>query len=303
MVLLGTDEPIGQRVIGLVAMAVGGLLAWLPILAFVAATGDLDMYFWTVFVYPKSFARVGSLSATIQLVMTVWTISLPLLVAAFTCFALTPRNRWFVALNLAVGIGICMITRREYAHYWSNSLPFVAVIIGLGMQRLLELDRGVARRVAFGLAAALVVPACFRAYIAIVNPTHQVMAKLAAAVDAQSPEDATLLVCGPGPSEAIQFASRLKAASMYEWMFMLRPPYPDILPKKYDQIVEEYLAAPPGVIVVHQRDFQAATSDAESTQISEDRRLVRALLERNDYQFQPPQDGYLIGLLSGPKKK
>jgi hypothetical protein len=258
--------------------------------------GDVREYFWTVFIYPRAYAESGSVAQAVQLSTTFWTGPLAPMLLIFGGLALSRANAWLVVTTLVVGLGNCLVPMRIFEHYLGNCLPYIALVLGLALERLAAFDK----RLTWSLVGALVVtlapPIVLRMRMCSYSGTYPPFARVAEEVDRLAPPNATLLVCGPLPCEAIQFASRLPAANVHEWMFQLRPPFDKLLPKSWETIREEYLAKPPTVIVAHKDDLRRANAAATPNERGEDVRLVRELVARYGYRQAASVGDYVIGI-------
>ena len=122
---------------------------------------------------------------------------------------------------------------------------------------------------------------------------------LAAATDALAPANGTLLVLGKMPCEAIQFASRLRPANVYEWMFQFIKPNHEILPTPFDEITQQYLAAPPDVLVIEGGQHVCCDPKCTPGEDRDDVRLVRQLLRRHSYEPAARMGDFEISLRVG----
>jgi hypothetical protein len=189
---------------------------------------------------------------------------------------------------------------RCHFHYWENSFPYVALLVGLGMQRMSEVAVAIAWRLTMALGLALI-PATALQMIVSENdaPRYRVYSDLAEAVDQLAPADGTLLVCGGDQIEAVQFASRLRPANTFEWMMQLRGPWVRALPKPLEIIIEEYVASPPDAIVTLREWVVAANAAPNPNELPGDLRLLNALIKRHTYQIADEHGPFVIALRSG----
>jgi len=287
-----TAQPISDRIRALATIFAGGLLAWLPILAFVAVCGDLGMYFWTVFVYPQSFADAGTLGATGNLILFLLPTTPWLAGGLFLALIPFRQGRWLAPAMLAVGFLTCVITRRDFPHYWANAFPFVAVVLGMALESAARLDLRIARGLAIAMAIAVLPPVVSRMQSNYVAPTLYTIETLAEIANELTPPGGTLLVAGGRVTEGVQFASKLPPANMYEWMFMLQPTYTGILPKDFGQIRQEYLEHPPTMLVIWDELATEALAQPEPEFSTDEVRLIRALFQRHEYRRVAEEGGY-----------
>ncbi len=273
-----------DKVRSLAAIGNGGLATWGIILAMIFATGDVPMYFWTVFEYPRLYAGLGPLHDNAGLSWLLGSGPLPWIVLVFAVLAASERRqRAFALAALAVGWGATVLPARNFAHYWASTFPYAALVIGLGTQRLAHMSTWKGWAVSAGLALVVVRGMCD--YLAKFEPRAlAAYENVAAVTDALAPQDGTLLVLGKMPCEAIQFASRLRPANVYEWMFQLIEPNHRILPTSLEEIRRQYLAAPPDVLVIEGGQHVCCDADFTPGDTREDVRLVQAILRRYSYQ-------------------
>lgn len=297
LAVLMADRAVAEKLRALGAIVGGGLLAWLPILGFVYRIGDLRMYAWTVFVYPRAFAQSGSSAKLFDLLDFWWQGPLPFLLLLFMGVAMrTRRDVLFVVAIAAVGLCTAISPMRYHMHYWSSSFPYLALITGMGMERL----SATLPQVAWSMTAALglvCVPAiATQMSEAVTYDRYQTFADIAQAADNLAPERATLFVCGKMPCEAIQFASKLAPANVFEWTFQFAPGWVENLPLPFDQIVEQYLEFPPDVVVVLRTLAAQANANPNTDELSNEVRLLRALLKRHEYRIMREMSGYVLAV-------
>jgi hypothetical protein len=96
--------------------------------------------------------------------------------------------------------------------------------------------------------------------------------------------------------EAVQFASRLRPANMFEWTFQMREPYVRILPQPFDEIIAQYLANPPDVIVSVRDSVAQANAQPEPPGLPGDVRLLRALTKQHKYRIVDEQGAFVIAV-------
>ena len=297
--LLMAEAPLRRKTLGIAAAGAGFLAAWLAVLGLVAWIGDLRGYYHTVFTYPRSYARLGDRGQVIELVRqllcSTW---LPVLATLFAGLSLRTRYRWLAMVALVSGFLLCLLPMRAFPHYWVNLLPAIALLVGLGLDACNRSLRGL-EWIGLATVAIVVLPHAdrhLRAAHAAQN--YEAYVRVAAAADRLAPAGATLLVNGPMTCEAIQFASRLPAAHMYSTAFQLGYPNCTILPRPIERIVEEYLASPPGVIVMPAVDLERLPQTAQDPTAM---RLIRLLWKRYTYRVAEVVEGYAIAVRTPPQ--
>ena len=136
------DRSWRDRIAAVAWMVAGGMAAWGVVIGIVLWLGDLHGYFWALFIYPRIFASQGKQEDMFQLVQFFAGTTLPLIVALFGLLAAHGRYLPLTVAAIAVGVGGCLLTFHNHSHYLVNVLPYVALLIGLGTQRLARFRRG-----------------------------------------------------------------------------------------------------------------------------------------------------------------
>ncbi|MBI2823983.1 MAG: hypothetical protein HYX69_04740 [Planctomycetia bacterium] len=293
--------PVGwaDKLKGIGAMVAGALVGWLLILGLVLRFCDWREYFWTVFVYPRAYAAIGSMRDVIDLAIMLWRGSLPFVIVFFAGVAAASRQyRWLVVSALVVGLASCVLPMRAYIHYWGNCFPYVALLIGLGLERLERDNRPLAWVSMAALAIAFIPTAGVRVQLAYKEPSNWKLERVAAAVDRAAPAGANLMVCGPMCCESIQFASRLPAANKFSWVSQFQPLWRDILPESLDNIFADYVAHPPDVIAIEHNHLKNAMANF-APDAPDYLRLMRALFDTHEYKIVDNLEGYVIAVRQG----
>ncbi|HEY4313787.1 MAG TPA: hypothetical protein VGN12_30380 [Pirellulales bacterium] len=275
-------------------MIAGGLIVWAMIVVAMAIVGDLPGYWWIMFVHPRIFASLGSAAELLDLARYFAGTSLALFWVIFALLAAERRYLPLVAGSAFIGPVGCLLTFHDHPHYLVNALPYVALLIGLGTQRLAKLGPGFPWFSVAAIGISLLPSVSGRLRIVAAEPTYLPFVQIAAEVDRVAPENGTLWVCGPQPSEAIQFISRLPSANVFCWIFQMRAPWKELLPKPWDEIAKEYSQHPPDVIVVHHGIEQQAHTAAGPVKEDEYLQLLRALLVEQHYTRAAESEGYSI---------
>ena len=275
-------------------MAGTALVRFGAMLGLVAVIGDLKGYYYTVFVYPGLYSHYGDLTAIPDLLVRLFLHSVPLVAAIFVGLCMGRKYQWLAIAMIVIGFFCCMLPQRAFAHYWANLLPFVALLMGLAMQDAVENARRVTLAVLAWLGAfsALFIP--MRIIAANINSSQLRYERVAAATDKIAPANATLLVIGRLPCQAIQFASRLPAANTFSADFQFLPPWCDMLPKKLDTIFGEYLSNPPGVIDIDKAVLPRILANPEPKDLENNLMLARLLLAKYRYHPIAEQDEFEI---------
>ena len=294
LAVLVSGRPLRQRLSGLAAIVFGAMGAWAIVIAFIARFGDVSGYFWTVFVHAQKYASAGNMRDLAALAWFFWNRPLAFLMMMYATLAADRRHFWLVALLVTVGLLGWMLPMRSYGHYWGSSLPYIALLIGLGTERLADI-RPLSWASPIALAATLIPSALLNEY-QISTTSYLPYEGLAAAAERIAPKDSTLMVHGEMGAEAIQFGSRLPAANTYCWTFQMQSPWKDLFPIPWREIRDKYLASPPGAIVIHENELRIAAATQAPAEMPEYMELLRALLKSHRYNFVAKEGDYVIGI-------
>jgi len=297
LAILLAPRTMGEKVAGVISCAAGALAMWGLVLGLVYAYGDMRGYFYTVFVYPRAYASAGNWNNVVELARMLWETPLPFIMALFGLISANSRYKWLITVAAVIGILSCVLPMRAYTHYWSNSLPYVALMIGIALQRTERVDRRLAWIYTLSIAVAVLPMTSMRLLSNLYQPQTQPMVRVAEMVDLVAPDNATLMVCGPWNCELIQFSSKLPSANRYSWVNQFQPPWINILPDSLDTIFGEYLASPPTVLVVDQGYLTAALSEEGPPDGYEHLRLVRLLWTQHKYRVANTVEGYVVAVL------
>jgi len=287
-------QPPTQRARALLMMVAGGVVAWLAIIVVVVTFANLTDYLWMLVVDPRVFASTGTWDEMWQLSRYFAGNPLALFLVIFTGLAAQGRLFWFSLALAIIGVGGCLLTFHNHPHYFANAVPYVAVLAGLGTQRLAQFGPGLPWLATAAVAISVLPTAYGRMQIVADEPAYLELSAVAAEADSLAPQEATLWVCGPLPSEAIQFASRLPVAHMNHWVMFMRSLWKELLPRPWEIIQQEFLEQPPGVLVVHESLLRQALAPAENGAEPEYLQLLRALLARHRYARVADEKEYAI---------
>lgn len=249
--ILLAQGPFRSRIRAMGMVAIGGLTMWALIMALVAWLGDLPQYFYMVFRYPSVYASIGKSGDVVALLEIVRQGILPYIVGIALLLAFRAPFRWLIVIAVCTALACCLMPIRPFAHYWVSCFPYVALLIGLAVTQAARMAAVLKWACVAGLFLILIGGAVNAMHKASQPHMGDLLERTAHELDRQAPPDATLLVWGPFPSEGIQFASRLPPAHTVFTLFVLEPPICDIMPWRLAQLFEQYLANPPGVILVH----------------------------------------------------
>jgi hypothetical protein len=232
---------------------------------------------------------------TIQLGALLWSGSLPVVTALFAALAVTRARRAWIASLVGAAVLAALVGLDDLPRYWVTLLPYAVLLVGLGIERVAPLDARLARALAVGLALVSMPVTALRLYTAWQGPTTERYYEVARMVDGLAGRQGTLLVCGPSPSETIQFASHLKTAHRV-WAFsQMQPNVLARVPSGWPNTLAEYLAAPPDVLVVEADYFHAASRQVDSGQpLPPHLELFAALVQQVPYKALSQLAGYII---------
>lgn len=291
---------VASKVRALLVILASALITWGLILALVFATGDVPLYFWTVFVYPRLYANlVGAFQGQAGMSWILTNSPLVWIVFVFGALAVIDRpRRAFVLVTLVVGCVAALAPGRYFAHYWANTFPFAALIVGLGTECLVGKSAWKSRALAAGLVLVLL-RGMFEYFASedFENRTLAAYENVAAAADQIGPQNGKLMVMGTMPCEAIQFASRLRPANTYQWMFQLLDPNHRILPMPLEEIRRQYLESPPDVVAIGGGQQALLKAQIKPGEMREDVLLGQALLREHHYQPAAQVGDFEISLL------
>ncbi|MGD1276466.1 MAG: hypothetical protein ABR964_04500 [Tepidisphaeraceae bacterium] len=293
MVVAFSRQPWSRRVLGLGVAALAGLICWGAVLLLVLWIGDLHGYFYTVFVYSFGYAKTGRGRDLVNLWFHFAQTRLPLLLFLFAGLGLLGRYRWLVAGSLLVGMAHCMLPKREFPHYWCNLFPFVALYMGIALQRDSIRSSSLRWTIVGAVFLAGMLSAAASLYQVYQWPTYKIYKSVAETVDRIAPPGSTLLTYGPFPScgEGVVFLSSLPPANTYWWWRFFEGPYPLLLPRSQETIFKEYLEHPPGVMAIEKQYFQNVlkTDNPSNTD-----RLIRMLAARYRYRTEGTSADFVI---------
>jgi hypothetical protein len=282
LAILQTDESIRRKIGGLALIGAVAAVCWGAILLWMLRAGDLHGYLYTVFEYPRLYARNGSLHEWVDLVDNCLQTHLPLTIFLSAAISMLGEYRKPVIISLAVVVMMTLLPMRASAHYWVSWFPFVAIYIALSIESPAIAWEG-AR---WAGAWAIILLGAFGGIDHLRNvaqrPTYFPLLILEHLTESVAPPDSTLLVVGPNQTAALVYISHLPAANTYSFMFQLVSPEGDILPKPLDLIFDDYLKNPPGIIFITDDYLTEATNDKLEKR-SNPARLVRQLAQRYRY--------------------
>jgi hypothetical protein len=301
--VLLTPGPLGRRLGGVAAGAVGAIAGALAVLALVLLIGgDLSGYRYTVFEYPRLYATadataVGRKVRTFGAFLLQHVISSPLVLFLAIPFAGLRGRRLIMTLAAgvaAVGAG-CVAPLKEYLHYWIGLFPCVAVAWAAWAAPALGSEPRFPRPLTAGVAAFLMINAAAIVVLAIADyQGHVKLDEVCMAVDAAAGPRGTMFAIGDR-ADYIHFRCRTPPAHAHYNEMQLNSYQANILPRPVDAILAAYLDRPPTVLVVGPPSGYG-TTDGGAGRATE---LVDRLRARYSYAPREPVQGRQIYVMTG----
>jgi hypothetical protein len=279
----------------------GGLVGFAFILALVSRIGDFQQYAYALFLRAASYGGAGMWSESWKLFSENSTGTLAMFAGIFMGLALFSRHRTLVITSVIAAILTCALPRRDFIHYLVGLFPYVALMIGVG------LERHTRNGPIFGWAcAAFLVYVCLPLTQTVFDEARRApkaieMADVAHAVDRDNPDAKSLLVWGKLGSEPIVFASRIPPANQYWILWMLESNSAGFLPISVDQIFTQYLSNPPAVMAMDHDFLKHAQTGVPVRNINRAFDLGKTLLLKYKYVVTETVNGFDIAVLrTGP---
>jgi hypothetical protein len=287
LAIMYSDDSLRRKIGALALFATVAAVCWGAIILWLWRVGDISGYLYTVFEYPRLYARLGSPVEWLRLLDAFLATQLPLLLLLPVGIILLGDLRWPVIVSLAIAIVMVVLPVRSSGHYLASWFPFIAIYIALAMENSI-IARGGVRWVSLVSIILLGVTGAAEQLRDVADrPMYDPLVSVSEMIEKAVPPNATLLVCGGMESEGLVYVSSLNAANTYSFMFQINPPQSDILPKSVDQIFSEYLEHPPDVIFISD-DYYNEVVDQSVAVPSNPARLVRLLLGRYWYRATTP---------------
>jgi hypothetical protein len=284
------NESRSRKIAGLAIFAAVAAACWGAILLWIWRIGDLHGYFYTVFEYPRLYAQNGSVDDLFDLVDNVLQSHLPLVLFLSAGIALLGEYRRPVIASLIVVTVMTILPMRSSGHYWVSWFPFVAIYIALALESPAISWMGARWAGTWAIILISAIGGIDHLRAVAQTPTYAALLRLDELTERLAPPNATLLICGPMQAEPLVYISRLPAANTYSFVFQLLAPQGNILPKPANQIIDDYLQNPPGIMLVT-GDYYAEAGDDKVQTLSNPARLVRLLENRYSYHRITPVPG------------
>ena len=280
--ILFTQASVRNKLLGLLLIAGSFFCTFLLVLFWLLGWGDLQGYFYTVFEYPRLYARATSIKGAISLFLDFWQSSLCLIIIILAAFSIIyiRRYRFLVVTAIGIGLLVCVAPCKPYLHYFSNLIPVVGLLLAVcfAEPNLAEVR---SKRLLVGCFAAYVFISGTRTTLyPILKPTINQFVEVAFAVNKVADANSTLFVSGPVTETAfIQFAARTPPANTYFFDVQLNPYWSYILPQKIDVVVAEYISKPPSILALHKEVINRISDRSTNVSNSERSNSDRLILD------------------------
>ncbi|MGA3066805.1 MAG: hypothetical protein ABSF29_08165 [Tepidisphaeraceae bacterium] len=275
-------ESLRRKIEGIALMALAAAVCWGLVLLLLLRIGDLHGYFYTVFQYPHRFLGVYPFGSAIRLPRHIFFALSPLALVPLWLLARRSGHPWFIFSSLLVGVAVCILPNRPWTAYWVNLFPFLSLQCALLL-----------RRQSIGSLSAQWIAVSALLLLGIANVGYQFIhvrqsmstlfyQQVAARADQLAPPRSSMVVFGEMPCEAVTYFSHLAEANTFAFTFQYEWPYSVFLPKPLTTIFDEYLASPPGVIVVQQKLLQPPSDPSDRIN---SRKLLKLLFDAYSYHL------------------
>jgi hypothetical protein len=290
--IMFADQRIMRKIRGLALLGLTAIICWVLILLLTAHISTMGAYFWTVFQYPGSYLRTGKWKSILILIFRQGPTPMPMFLFLFAGLAFWGRFRWLVLGSLIVGLYVCLMPKRPYGHYWVNLFPFIALYMGIALQRANIGSARMQTAFVWAISIAGLMIAVDRLWQNQDDPSYEHYRSVADELDRVAPPGAKVLTFGGMPgNEIILYNSKLPAANKYCFSFQFKDPYIDILPMKTNAIYEDYLEHPPDVICASDEMLKMATTVGDPKSPAY---LLTLLFENYTYQVIGTKYDYAI---------
>jgi hypothetical protein len=255
--IASTRDSVRRKLEGFSLLALGGLIAWLLVVALVCAVGDFSGYLYAVFVAPSRYA--GDLRGVIELVSEFRHDVTTFVIFGSVGFLLSvPRDRFFAPLVGAATLAAVAAPMRAHLHYWEQVIPSVVLLAYMVSRHLVSTRR--ALWVAMLLPAFVLVNVGWTLVKCVTDRSTARAAAAARVIDSQAGPGDRLFV-GGHYAGTIYFFTNIEPANMYFWEYYLYG-VPKVLPKPIDVVLSEYREHPPELLVLGNDILGAARQPA-----------------------------------------
>jgi hypothetical protein len=257
---------------------------------------DFRAFFHTVFVYPLLYAARESSTEglfTHELFDVYAGYGLVLLLA----IALFSRQRRIVIASVACGLAAVWLPRKPYPHYLASLLPAGAFLIAAVVDRLSARRAWLGEVLTAALGGALLVGSLVHVRTIRGDASNAELRRLdevAAAISAVHVENPSILVSGEATSSSyLYFVTRNPPANAFFGGYQLDGYHQTLLPRRKDEIFDQYRRAPPGLLVFDASSFRAEPA-AEWSAVTTMPRLISWLLAHRSYALVNNLHGWTI---------
>jgi hypothetical protein len=291
-------RPFRRMLAGIGSAFAGGVVGMAAVLWLVSRIADLQGYLDALFLHPASYAGLGSAHDVWRLFAEDFPSPLATLAIVFAALGIFSRYPALAASAVVAGLLTIILPRRDFVHYLVGLFPFIALLIGIGLERHARTSAIFCWACCIFMVYVSYIPIRSTLHDAQLHPRELELAAVADHIDRVAPPSATLLVWGRLGAEPIDFASKLPLASKYWILWMFQKVNAPLLPIPVKDIVAQYLANPPTVIA-EDRDF--VLNMERGTDVPEyDKQgfeLGKALLRKFHYEVEDSFGGYDIAVL------
>jgi hypothetical protein len=296
--ILSARIPPRKKLTGFGWAAIGGLVGFVIVLAWVMIISDIASYLRVFFIYPRIYAGLGTWQDSWALVKWIFDQPMGILGGGFLLLALF-RN-WPVALACAAATVISVaIPHRQEFHYWSGGLPYLALLAGIGLEKF------AGRLQTISLSAALLIfPVCSFDLIGMYKTADastrwQQALDTARKIDEFALPHSSVLVWGPIGSDAIVYASQREPVNKHWVLWTMEPPADKLLPVSVNYIQNEYLANPPKFIAEYRPFLEKIKSSKDpNADFGPTINLGKMLLDHYHYTEVGNAGDYVVAVLS-----
>ena len=281
-------------------LCLGGLSAWLVVLAVVCLISDVRSYFYYVFVFPRRLAATGASLDRLELLRMAARSHFSAVFGLCAGIAMVGPHRLFAGLLLVVGAVICLAAPIAHPHYWVTLFPFLVASFSISVAND---DMWTRRLERVALATVFVITLAALSMVPL-SPSGDTTGNLttlddvAALVNKNNKSPATLAVFAPMGAEYIQFRSKLMPANKYAvpWdLDMCKGAFTD----SFEGIVRSYIELPPTCLVIHKDTVQelAAAQSKPQGDVPQSVTLLMRLIQVRHYREVGQLYGFHIGVL------
>jgi hypothetical protein len=288
---------IRRVILGLASAFIGGIFAMAAVLLVVQRMADMQGYLDALFFHPATYSGLGSWHDAWRLLTENSTGPLATLAIIFVALALFSRYPALAASAVIAGFLTIILPRRDFNHYLVGLFPYIALLIGIGLERHAKTSAIFCWSTSAFVIYAACNPILSTLHEAQNHPRELELVDVAELADRIAPPSATILVWGKLGSEPIVFASNLPRANKYWILWTMDKENAPLLPASPKYIFDQYLQNPPTVLVMD-RDFLNHMNDGTPVPYYDKSfELGKALLRKFHYEVKDSIHGFDIAVL------